>query len=144
MKKLFAILLVMVLTSCVTALEPPKSNTALEPPKSNTDYKNIIGKPIRIGNIEVAQYDFPSDMNLEDAKKACKALGEGWRLPYKDELNLLYQNKVAIGGFANKFYWSSTENVDNLAWIQYFYSGAQDYVNKYATLYVRAIRAFTI
>ena len=90
MKKLFTILLVMVLTSCMTALEPPKSNT---------DYKNIIGKPIKIGNIEVAQYNFPKKMDWNDAKKACARLGAGWRLPTKDELNLLYQKKDKIGGF---------------------------------------------
>jgi hypothetical protein len=48
MKKLFTILLVTLLTSFLPALEPPKSNTG---------YRNIIGKPIKISNIEVAQYD---------------------------------------------------------------------------------------
>ena len=32
-------------------------------------------------------------MNWHDANKACNALGKGWRLPTKDELNTLYQNK---------------------------------------------------
>ena len=109
MKKLFAILLVTVLSSCVTALEPPKSNT---------DYKNIIGKPIKIGNIEVAQYDFPKEMNWDDAKKACTELGTGWRLPNNDELELIDENmnkillanrRNKIGWLAQGYYWSSTE-----------------------------------
>lgn len=65
------------------------------------DVKNIIGKPTKIGNIEVAQYDFPNAMSLDAALKGSKALGNGWRLPTKDELNTLYQNKEKIGGFAS-------------------------------------------
>ena len=60
------------------------------------DAKEIIGKPIKIGNLLVAQHDFPKTMNWNDAKKACAKLGAGWRLPTKDELNLLYQRKGLI------------------------------------------------
>ena len=133
MKKLFVILLVTLLTSC---------GAALEPPKSNTDYKNIIGKSIKIGNLEIAQYDFPDKMNLNDAKKACADLGEGWKLPSQDELNYLYENKVAIGGFANNRYWSSTEYASNFAWYQGFNDGSQGFNRKDYAYYVRAIRAF--
>ena len=48
-------------------------------------------------------------MEWDDAMKACADLGDGWRLPTKDELNTLYQNKDKIGGFANSGYWSCTE-----------------------------------
>jgi len=71
--------------------------------------KFIIGIPITFGNLEVAQYDYPSVMTWRDAKIACAKLGNGWRLPNKDELNILYKNKDKIGGFANSSYWSSTE-----------------------------------
>ncbi len=36
-------------------------------------------------------------MNWDDAKEACENLGDGWRLPTKDELNILYKNKDKIG-----------------------------------------------
>jgi hypothetical protein len=63
-------------------------------------------------------------------------------LPSKDELNKLYVNRVAIGGFINSYYWSSTENDNDNAWAQTFVSGSQDYLTKFVTFYVRAVRAF--
>ena len=129
---LFTILLVTVLTGCLPEL-----------PKSNTDYKNIIGRPIKIGNIEVAQYDFPKEMNWDDAKEACEALGQGWRLPDEDELELLFQKKNKIGVFAKDLpYWSSTEIDGNDAWFQIWNDGVQISNGKGLTLYVRAVRAF--
>jgi hypothetical protein len=47
-----------------------------------------------------------------------------------------------FGGFANTFYWSSTEaDIDN-AWRQSFSSGGQSSGAKGYNYYVRAIRAF--
>ena len=65
-----------------------------------------------------------------------------WYLPSKYELNLLYLQKTAVGGFASAYYWSSTENVINIAWIQYFGDGNQYNSNKFITYSVRAVRAF--
>jgi hypothetical protein len=66
-----------------------------------------------------------------------------WYLPSKDELNQLYVNKAAIGGgFANDYYWSSTEYDSNYTWLQYFSNGAQDVYIKGFPIYVRAVRAF--
>ncbi len=65
-----------------------------------------------------------------------------WYLPSKDELNLLYLNKNAIGGFASSGYWSSSEYDDYNAWKQNFYLGNQLDSNKNYTDYVRAVRAF--
>ena len=104
--------------------------------------KFIIGIPIIFGNLEVAQYDYPSVMTWRDAKIACAKLGNGWRLPNKDELNILYKNKDKIGGFANSSYWSSTEYGSTDAWYQYFANGDQDSFYKNDTSYVRAVRNF--
>ncbi|OFX31040.1 MAG: hypothetical protein A2X08_18240 [Bacteroidetes bacterium GWA2_32_17] len=65
-----------------------------------------------------------------------------WYLPSKDELNKLYLNKVAIGGFANFNYWSSSEYDNANAWRQYFLNGNQYNYDKLNPNDVRAVRAF--
>jgi hypothetical protein len=59
----------------------------------------VIGKPILYNNLLIAEFDFPNRMRWNDAKLACANLGEGWRLPTKDELNFLCQNKDKIPNF---------------------------------------------
>ncbi len=76
--------------------------------------------------------------NHSDAGK----LFTDWRLPTNYELNLMYVARSSIGGFTNNLYWSSKEDDASHAWYQHFGSGAQNYVGKANTLYVRAIRAF--
>ncbi len=66
-----------------------------------------------------------------------------WRLPTKDELNLLYQNRDVVGGFANERYWSSTEYSHTGMWAHRFNDGRQfAYRNDQFNFYVRAVRAF--
>jgi hypothetical protein len=73
-----------------------------------------------------------------------------WYLPSKYELNLMYRNIGQgnalglgnVGGFANNFYWSSTEDDSVSAWGQSFYDGDQYFDGKGYGLYVRAVRAF--
>jgi hypothetical protein len=65
-----------------------------------------------------------------------------WYLPSKYELNLLYLQKNAVGGFASAYYWSSTEISDGTAWEQLFGIGKQPNYSKTNANRVRAIRAF--
>jgi hypothetical protein len=80
------------------------------------------------------------------AAKLCNDLTVGgyndWFLPSRDELNKLYINKVAIGGFADYGYWSSSEFSASNAWGQFFNFGMQYTNPKYNTHRVRAVRAF--
>jgi hypothetical protein len=73
-----------------------------------------------------------------------------WYLPSKYELNLMYMNigqgasapNTNVGGFANNFYWSSSEyNLGN-AWGQFFSTGVQAYYGKNSGPPIRAVRAF--
>jgi len=70
-----------------------------------------------------------------------------WYLPSKDELNQLYLNRDAIGGFYTtpRSYWSSSEYDAHNAWYQAFDDGHQyslNYYGKNPPFRVRAVRAF--
>jgi uncharacterized protein (TIGR02145 family) len=114
--------------------------------KKVKDSVSIIGQSIVIGNLIVAQYDFPEMMTWSEAKKACASLGNGWRLPTKDELQILYENSKIIkkknSGFSDKPYISSTEGSNNLlAWTQRLSDGYQNDSSKERYIYnVRAVR----
>jgi hypothetical protein len=55
--------------------------------------------------------DAPKLMNLRDAESHARTLEDhghkDWRLPSQAELQVLYDNRAAIGGFEGKDYWSS-------------------------------------
>ena len=77
---------------------------------------------------------------------------DDWFLPSKDELNKLWISKDVIGSFAAQWYWSSSESTllayspSDHVWIQCFTGTGETnpWVNckHWATIYVRAIRAF--
>ena len=46
-----------------------------------------------------------------------------WFLPSKDELNQMCEQKIAIGGFSESDYWSSSEESSARAYCQYFNQG---------------------
>ena len=82
-----------------------------------------------------------------------------WYLPSRDELNELckyakyqptgksdvkckYSIPMLRGEFVQGTYWSSSENVTDSAWTQYFFDGYQCTCPKHASAYVLPIRAF--
>ena len=65
-----------------------------------------------------------------------------WYLPSRNELNELYINRAAIGGFANEYYWSSSESDVDDAWAISFNNGNQLDDPKVLSYHVRAVRAF--
>ncbi len=88
------------------------------------------------------------------AAQLCDALICGgyddWFLPSKGELDAIWDNLVndgtgensGVGGFADDYYWSSSESNSNDAWYQHFDDGFQDDDNKDFARRVRAVRAF--
>ena len=66
-----------------------------------------------------------------------------WRLPTRYELNEMYSQKVAIGGFSIYQYWSSTVHSSGSAvYVQTFGTGSQNSYPQSNTYNVRAVRAF--
>jgi hypothetical protein len=111
---------------------------------SDAEKKNneIIGNSIRIGNLEVAQNDFPGRPSWDVAKKLCSDLGDGWRLPTRAELDILYQNKYKISGLEFRFaYWSSDEQYNNLAFYMSLADGRFGVLEKFNEGYARAVRS---
>ena len=144
MKKLLYIGIILMFGSCGPNREEIKEEERIrmEVKEELEKEKRIEERSsIKIGDLKVMTDDL-GEMNWEEAVKACKNLGYGWRLPTKEELNILYENKDKIGGFANNFYWSSTEYDLYIAWGQYFDYGSQNLNYKTYNNYVRAVRAF--
>ncbi|HSB92555.1 MAG TPA: hypothetical protein VLC28_05530 [Flavitalea sp.] len=82
------------------------------------------------------------------AAKICRDYRGGqyndWFLPSKNELNLLYVQKLAVGGFKSGIYWSSSEYETGSAWVEDFELGHQhlDNTSDGANVHTRPIRAF--
>jgi|688.fasta_scaffold208370_3 hypothetical protein len=96
------LILFLSISSCKNSSQQKKENVSLEIIENK-----IIGKKVTIGRLEISEHDFPNKMTWSDAKIACASLGEGWRLPNTQELNVLYQNKSVVGEFRDDFYWSA-------------------------------------
>lgn len=142
-----ALLIVILLVSCYTPSDTGSTPSVTDTDSTPTDSyssEQIVGTPIRFGNIEVAQNIFPTKMLWDDAVKACANLGNGWRLPHKYELNLLYLNKDNLSGFGCNAYWSCTVDDGDGAWSQYFVNGTQtfEYFSWNDEYFVRAVRTF--
>ena len=113
----------------------------------NLELDSIIGNPIKVGNLLVAQNDFPNNMEWSDAQKACVSLGPGWRLPTIDELKILHQNKKIIGitdvgVMCCKSYWSSTPFDEKRMEFLQLGNGRWWSENKARSYAVRAVRDF--
>ena len=109
---------------------------------------NAVGVGVGAGMYNTERIIAKQGIESNYAAQACanyKGGGYGdWYLPSKDELNLLYQQKNAVGFFFSADYWSSTESTEfsESAWAQNFGNGAQFSELKVNTKRVRAIRAF--
>ena len=142
MKKILYIGITLIFASCgADATESATSNQSDVAAEGESTTSTI-----KIGNIEVMTEDLTTEdlggMNWNEAKEACAKVGDGWRLPTKDELNILYENMDKIGGFTDEEYWSSTEgDFYNRACAQIFYHGYQSSQEMHLYCSVRAVRS---
>jgi hypothetical protein len=96
----------------VTAL--PEGNTATEwtacAHSGFTQVTNINAEEIKT-------------MGWANAKALCERKGSGWRMPAKEELECLCENRESLpGAYLPAAYWSSTPYGANYYYIVYFYS----------------------
>ena len=106
-----------------------------------TAVSQIIGTTYKLDSIEIAQYDLPTEVTWYNAKRECKELGKGWRLPTKEELDKMYNNKDLIGNFVNTNYWSSTEYNSSYIWMQVFTHGFIAITLKEGYINARAVKS---
>lgn len=69
---------------------------------------------------------------------------DDWFLPTIGDLSRMYANLIShsVGGFADQYYWSSSELDSTRAWSQHLGDGGQTTINKDSNYSVRAVRAF--
>jgi hypothetical protein len=100
--------------------------------------------------IMVQKNDISSGANWTSASNLCKGSGVGgysdWRLPTQGELQALYSNRTAIGGFSStqtgSIYWSSTysEYYRELYAIDFYDGDILSYSSSSNTYRVRCVR----
>ena len=94
----------------------------------------------RIENLEIYADDFAM-MDWHQAMNFASQVGNSWRLPTLEELNVLYLNKDEIGGLnINEYYWSSNCDDELNVWVKYFYTGYQCRINKRENARVRLVK----
>ena len=62
-------------------------------------------------------------------------------MPAKDELNVMYTNRAAIGNFNASDFWTSSESGNATGWYQNFSSGSQSSGGKDVDVYLRCARS---
>jgi hypothetical protein len=124
-------------------------------PYWDTDVPGAEGLALGTGAANTTAIIAQNDAGADYAAGLARAYRGGghsdWFLPSRDELNKLYQNRAAIGGFhtswpdESDWYWSSSQNADYAygAWYQAFVGGLQNAkYYKHFPYRVRAVRAF--
>jgi hypothetical protein len=94
--------------------------------------------------------DAPLTYTFNQAQKYAEELDahghKDWRVPTKAELNVLFKNRAAIGGFNETgsdpagWYWSSSQDSTNYAWDQRFSDGNQGNNGKVYDSSLRCVR----
>lgn len=124
---------------------PSDQSTGTEWGCAGTEITGAYGTALGTGNQNTSQI-VAVCLTAGIAARICYDLELGgyndWYLPSDEELNKLYLNKVAIGGFTSTYYWSSTEHNPYNAGHKNFNNGDLLPSHKSNTFSVRAVRTF--
>ncbi|MGE0109849.1 MAG: DUF1566 domain-containing protein [Bdellovibrionales bacterium] len=106
---------------------------------STSFFRGVVSLTDGDGNTETLRY------YENQAAIACYNLTahghSDWYLPARDELDVLVDNYATIGGFANNYYWSSSEIDAGTAYVQSAFTGTQGPASKLSTsIYTRCVR----
>jgi hypothetical protein len=79
-------------------------------------------------------------MSWHYSMEVCKNLGNGWMLPTREELYLMYRKKENLRILPLHGYWSCDEYDITSAYYQYFFTGVEYVFEKKFTAFARPIR----
>jgi hypothetical protein len=145
------------MSPCSTVSEAYAAHRVGERMRDGTIFAGIspdTGKAIyTTGSDAIHTHDwFEAKAYCEASEKSPDAVNSSghkeWRVPTKGELNVLFQNRAAIGGFNESgsypagWYWSSSHYDDPYgnAWAQRFSDGLQLYNYDNGASYLRCVR----
>jgi Protein of unknown function (DUF1566) len=144
---------VIVYTNGTVKLKAAPANDSVEPKIGDKMLDGTLFAGIS-PDTDKPMYAAPSDasltMEFNQAKEYAAKLGahshKDWRVPTKNELKVLFNNRAAIGGFDISgsdpagWYWSSSQYSGWYAWGQRFSDGCQDDKDKDGRSSVRCVR----
>jgi hypothetical protein len=106
--------------------------------------KGVVSGGWRYLEAAPAEAEFTATWDTAFARHPPSAAVGNWRLPAREELELMYRNLKlkGIGGFSNSWYWSSPQYDRYHSWVQNFGDGRQDGYPKGDSYSVRCVRAF--
>jgi hypothetical protein len=124
----------------------PKAGKATTVPTKSAKPKEAAApatSAILIGDFEVNQSEVV--VSMENVAKELKKFGKDWIIPRIDQLQLMYDNRKMIKGYAKDFYWSSTSAGSGLGggekfWVVNFKNGSQKDFFERVELVLRPIK----
>ena len=124
----------------------PKTGKATAAPAKSAKSKEAAApatSAIIIGDFEVNQSEVV--VSMENVAKELKKFGKDWIIPRIDQLQLMYDNRKMMKGYAKDFYWSSTSAGSGLGggekfWVVNFKNGSQKDFFERVELLLRPIK----
>lgn len=117
--------------------------------RTTTNQTSFVTGESNTANLSIIDADSgTADFQPHSAAAVCanKVFGgtSDWYLPARDEFQILYNNRAAIGGFVDSgwfvSYWTSTENDQASALLKDFSSGNTGFMNKENGISTRCVR----